>query len=1220
MRRPPRWQAPLHHGAWDRKRTLRESLTVLAGLLVLTLLAALIGPGFVDWRAYRPQIEARLSEALGVETQIGGGITLRLLPSPRISLEDVRIGNGDGAASSATAERATVELALAALARGEFRFSEAELDGASIALSLDDAGLIRLPERMGKGIPAEARLDRLRISRSALIWREAGRPPLMISPIAAEVSAVSLAGPWRFEGEVAGASLRVTTGELEEGGRLRAKAFLTGEELQVSFDGALVLPAGQGGVGAELDGTFNLSPGGAVALSGRVKGSSRQLDLAALTLDLAGGAARLEGEGQYLPGTATGSLALRARRLDVDALAAALAERPGAERALHGLPGSFDVGLDLDQLIWRGEDFSALALRGRLHDGGLSDASASLRVAGALVGASGSLAPDGASGRLNLKAEDARRVALVLARSGLDPTLADFIASLGRIDADATGSWTSERIAFQRLLVTGSSGLRLDASGELMPSRLSAKATVSGLALDTLPPGTSFAGLTRQRDIALDLTLADARFRNAPPGSARLDIHRQGDAWRLSRLAVEGFGGVSVTGQGALLAEGGEISGRVRAPRFETLTALAGPLLPESVSQALARAGDGLARFDAGFRLTRAASGETGLTAEGTAAAGKLTVDGLVDRAGKWSRATLGFDLSDRRQAFTALGLPVPLQGGPGRLALDLGKGRTVGSLAGPGLSLVVEDATGGPQISLQADGPGQILPEGPARLLPDGVLDAHARLELTNEAVKLDAISAHLGGLAASGSLTLPREGRYTGRFVIPSADLRSLLAAALGSAAPTPGSTWSTARFGRVAELADFEIAAEAGALTAFDGGVVRNARFTLRSDGDGLRVEDIAGAYGGGRVAGRLGLRRDGGLAQLNGRLDLSAIDLGELTRGAVGGKASGRIEFGGSGETPARLIAGLSGAGSLSVTGARLARFDPAAYARIIADTGEDASESETARLQDRLNAALDRDAWALGEVTLPFTLAGGLIRLQPFSFDRNGLRAEASGIVDLRALNADLRLGLKPLGALPKGWPGDAPQIGIAWRGPLTALRRESDVSALSNTVAARALAREIERVEAFEADARERAAHARRLRAEREMHENERKLGEFLKAEEERRIAEQKRAEEARRLEEERRLAEEKRAEEARRAEQVRMEQEIRRRVEAEVRARAAAERAAAQQQAPPLVLPGAPPAFYMPEAPQQAPAPPRNIAPPLAPPLQIDRVPQPLSRGTLPN
>ncbi|WP_353185092.1 AsmA family protein [Bosea sp. (in: a-proteobacteria)] len=1183
---------------------MRETLTVLAALLVLALLAALVGPGFVDWRAWRPQFETRLSEALGVETTIGGDIRLRLLPSPRITLGNLRVGE-PGEASSATVESATVELALASLARGEFRFSEARFDGATLSLVADSRGAVRLPQRRSGGLPAQASLDRLTISRSALVWRDPAAAPVTIAPVAAEVSAVSLAGPWRIEGEVAGISLRVSTGEIEEGGRLRAKAFLTGDNLQFNFDGSLRFPPQDGGVGAEADGLFNLSPGGAVALSGRVRGGSRQLDLSGLTLDLAGGAARLEGEGQYLPASGTGSLALRARRLDADALAVALAERKGFEQALRGLPGRFDVSLDLDQMIWRGEDVSALALRGKLHDEGLSEVTASLRVAGALIGASGSLGEAGATGRLTVKAEDARRVALMLGRNGLDPALADFVAGLGRIDADAAGTWNEAGLAFQRLLLAGSSGLRLEASGELTGARLAAKAAVSGLDLNGLPPGTSLAGLLGTRDIALDLSLADARFRNAPPGGGSLDIRREGESWRLSRLAVEGFGGVSVTGSGALLAEGGEISGRVRAPRFETLVALAGPLLPASAAQALARAGDGLSRLDAGFRLTRAASGETALSVQGTAAAGKLSVEGRLDRAGTWQRATLGFDLADRRQAFAALGLPAPMLGGPGRLALDLAGGRASGSLAGPGLSVVVEDGAEGPQLSLQADGPGQILPEGPARLLPDGVLDAHARLRLSEEAVGLDAITAHLGEASASGSLSLPREGRYQGRFSVPGADLRRLIGAALGQAPATAGSLWPTARFGRVAELPGMDVAVETGTLTLFDGMALQKARFALRSDADGLRLEDVAGSYGGGQVSGRLGLRRDGGLAQLNGRVDLAGVDLAGLTRGAVAGKGSGRFEFGGAGETPARLVAGLSGAGSLALAQTRLARFDPKAYERIIADTGEDASESDAARLRDRLAEALDKDSWALGEVTLPFTLAGGLIRLQPFAFERNGLRAEASGTVDLRGLTADLRLGLKPVGPLPKGWPGDAPQVGIAWRGPLSELKRESDVGALSNTVAARALAREIERVEAFEADARERAMHARRLRAEREMRENERQLNLFLKAQEEARIAEEKRQEELRRAEEQRKQAE-----------QARAEQEARRRAEAEERARAAAERAAAQpapvppqSQPGPLQLPSAPRASS-PEGTVQTP--PGQAAPALPPPFQIAPVPQP--------
>jgi hypothetical protein len=884
---------------------LRESLTVLAGLLVLALLAALIGPGFVDWRDYRPQIETRLSAALGVETSVAGGIGLRLLPSPRLTLNDVRVGGQSTTTSTVAVEQVTVELALSALARGDFRFSDARAEGATVSVVLDETGAIRLPPRTGSGLPAQTRLDRLTIRRSALIWRDLDKEPVTLAPIAAEVSALSLAGPWRVEGEVAGSSLRITTGKLEEGGRLRAKAFVTGEDAQIAFDGAFMLPATEASLGIGVEGSFTLAPGGAIGLSGMVRGGSRQLDLSGLVLDFAGGAARLEGEGQFLPASGIGSLALRARRLDADGLIAALGERAGFERALQALPGTFDIGLDLDQLIWRGEDFSGLALRGRLHGNGLSDASASVRVAGALIGASGGADGNGVAGQINIKAEDSRRVGLVLARAGLDPALADLVAGLGQIDAEAIAAWDGGRIGVQRLLVTGSSGVRLEGSGDIMADKLAAKATLHGLDLNSLPPATSFAGLVGQRDLALDLALTNARFRNAPPGSASLDLRREGATWRLSRLAIDGFGGVAVTGAGALLAEGGEISGRIRAPRFETLAALAGPLLPDLARQALARAGDGLSRLDAGFRLTRSSAGDTGVSAEGAAQAGRLAFDGKLDPAGIWNNATLRFDLADRRQAFVALGLPAPMQGGAGKLVLERAAGRLIGSLAGAGLSIVLEDdASGGSRLTIQADGPGQVLPEGPARLLPDGILDAYARLGFGADAVTLDNLVVNLDGASARGSLTLPREGAYSGKLALPAIDLRGLLVASLGGTAAGPGATWSTARFGRTAGLPDLALAIEAGSLTAADGVVMRDARLTLQADQDGLRFENLTAAYGGGQVRGRLGIRREGGLAQLSGRVNLTQIDLAGLTNGGLSGKLSGQLEAGGSGEADRR----------------------------------------------------------------------------------------------------------------------------------------------------------------------------------------------------------------------------------------------------------------------------------------------------------------------------
>lgn len=1198
---------------------MRESLTVLAGLLVLSLLAALIAPGFVDWRGYRPQIEARLTQALGVETRVAGGIGLRLLPSPRLMLSDVQVGAADGQASSARIETASVEIALGPLARRQIHLSQAIIEGATIRLVVDAAGALKLPAATGPGVPADAALDRLSLGRSVVIWSEAGRDPVTVTPVAAEASAVSLAGPWRVEGEAAGTSFRLTTGAIEPDGRLRAKFNATGEAVQFGFDGSLLLPAKGGVVGLGLDGGFTLAPGGAVSLAGRLSGGGRQLDLSGLTLDLGGGAARLEGEGHYLPAAGTGSLALRARRLDLDALLAAFGERAGFERALAGLPGAFDISLDLDQLVWRGEDFSAFGLRGKLDESGLAGASASVRVAGALVGASGAADLKGVAGRINLKAEDSRRLALVMARAGLDAALADMVAGLGRIDAEAVGAWDGGRLALERLFLTGASGLRMEGGGDVQPERFSAHLAVQGLDLNTLPPGESFAGLLGRRDLALDLTLTQARFRNVPPGSAGLDLRREGANWRLRRLSVEGFGGVSVSGSGALLPEGGEIAGRIAAPRFETLAALAGPLLPDALRQPLARAGDALARLDASFRVTRSPSGETGLALDGTAQAGKLSLTARLDGRETWRDAQLSFDLADRRLAFSAVGLPVPAQGGAGRFMLLKASDRLTGSLAGPGLSLAVEGDNRGTRLDIQAEQPGQILPEGVARLLPDGLLDAHARLGVSTDAILLDDLVANLGATRTQGALLLSREGGLTGRLALPALDLRGLLAAGLAAGPVSPGQIWSTVRFGAASSLPEFDLAIEADAVTAAEGIVWRDARLSLQGGRDGLRIEDLRAGYGGGAVTGRLSLRREGGLAQLSGRLALAGVDLAPLTGTALGGKLSGQVEVGGSGETPARLIAALGGAGSATVSGALLSRFDPSAYGRVIAATGEDASESEVERLQGRLSEALDRGAWDLGDITVPFTLAGGLARLQGVSFERNGLKAEASGALDLRALSADLRLGLKPIGRLPKDWPGDAPQIAVAWRGPLSNLKREADVGALSNTVAARALAREIERVEAFEADARERAANSRRLRAERETRENERRLADFLKAEEERRIAEEKRAEEARRLEEIRRVAEEKRAEEARRIEEARQEQEARRRAETEERARAAAARTAIQPAQPgPLILQGAP-TQTTPEQTLQ-PAQPGNPAPPLPPPFQIETVPRPLSRTGQPN
>lgn len=1230
---------------------MREALTLLAGLLVAALLAALLGPGFVDWREYRPHFEQRISAALGVETRVAGDIGLRLLPSPRLRLGEVRLGSGESGTSSASVETLTAELALAPLARGEFRLVEAEADGLTLNLAADETGAIALPARQGVGIPSETAIDRLAIRRSAVIWREPGKPARTLAPISVDVSAVALHGPWRVEGEVAGSSLRFATGAIEADGRLRTKASVTGEQTQFGFDGSLILAGAERSVRPGLEGSFTIAPGGAVSLAGRVSGDSRRLDFSGLAIDIAGGAARLEGEGSFYPAESKGNVQLKARRLDADMLGEALAQRPGYQRALQALPGPVDLALELDQIVWRGEDFSGFALRGKLDGDGLDAGSATVKIASAVLDARGALDGQGFRGSVEAKAPDARRAALALARLGVESGLADSFAALRSFDATATLDWSDERLAIGRMTARAGSGPRLEGSGAITSGRLDAKLTLNGFDLATLPPGDSLNALAGRRDLALDLTLNGLRYLSAPPGSARLALTRQGNDWRLSRLAVDGFGGVKVEGEGALLPGGGEIAGRVRAPRFAALTALAGPLLPEGFRRVLPRIEDGLAGIDTGFKLARAANGETSVVAEGSAQAGRLALNGKLDAAGQWSGGEVKLSLDDRRRAFAAFGLPRPARGGSGELSLGFGPNGPAGSLAGPGLMLVLEGAGGGARLSLQADGPDQILPDGLARLVPDGVLDASGRVSFGDEA-RLDDLVVNAGGKAARGVLTFSAENGIGGRLDLPYFALQPALTAVLGQAQPVAGSQWSPSRFQGATGLGEIKLALAAERLDLTDKIALAKARLDLAAGPDGLALDNLRGGHAGGEVSGRLTARREGGLAQINGKLGLAGLDLAMLTKGALTGKLSGDFEAGGSGESPARLIAALGGAGSISVSGAGMARFDPTAISKVIAATGDDASESETGRLQDRIGEALEKASWPLGDVTIPFIQAAGVLRVSPVSVERAGLRAEATGLVDWRAMTTDLRLNLRPLGAAPKGWPDQMPQVGVAWRGALEAPRRETDVGALSNVVAARALAREIERVEAFEADQRERAMNVRRLRAERELRENERRLAEFLKAEEERRLAEEKRAEEARKAEEARLAEEARKAELARRAEEARQAEEARRaevarkleeariaeearkaeiakrqedarraederrKTEAEERARQAAIRAAIEGRPGPMILQGAPPS-YIPGDPYVRP---RGEAPPLPPPLDIQSVPRPLSRSPLQN
>ncbi|WP_288587777.1 AsmA family protein, partial [uncultured Methylobacterium sp.] len=191
---------------------MRDILTALAGLVILILAAALVAPPFIPWEAYRGSLDAALSRSLGLEARSDGRLEIRLLPSPRLRVDHLRLAAGRDRASL-DARFVKAEIALTPLLSGEIRFTETRIGRGEVTLPTTEAGaLLPLPALAGEG--RDLAVEDLRVAQLLVTTRVAatGRTDQVYAETV-RLSAPRLAGPWRAEGRVEGVAFRLTTGE-----------------------------------------------------------------------------------------------------------------------------------------------------------------------------------------------------------------------------------------------------------------------------------------------------------------------------------------------------------------------------------------------------------------------------------------------------------------------------------------------------------------------------------------------------------------------------------------------------------------------------------------------------------------------------------------------------------------------------------------------------------------------------------------------------------------------------------------------------------------------------------------------------------------------------------------------------------------------------------------------------------------------------------------------
>jgi large subunit ribosomal protein L24 len=224
---------------------VQTTLLGLAIAFIIALMAALVGPYFIDWNQFRPQFEAEATRIIGAPVRVGGKLDARLLPAPSLQLHSVVVG-GANDLGKVRADKLDVEFSLGSLMRGEVRAAELTINGMSLDLGLDPKGRIDWPASTGAVNLGSLAIDRLNLTGRIALHDAASRGTLELSDIAFSGDVRSLAGSVRGDGNfmLSGTRypFRVSSGQGPDG---------NGTRVHLNID------PGQRALAVDLDGVLN---------------------------------------------------------------------------------------------------------------------------------------------------------------------------------------------------------------------------------------------------------------------------------------------------------------------------------------------------------------------------------------------------------------------------------------------------------------------------------------------------------------------------------------------------------------------------------------------------------------------------------------------------------------------------------------------------------------------------------------------------------------------------------------------------------------------------------------------------------------------------------------------------------------------------------------------------------------------------------------------------
>jgi large subunit ribosomal protein L24 len=1093
-----------------RNRTGADVQTTLLGFaiaLILALLAALVGPHFINWNDHRAFFEAEASRLVGLKVRIGGDIDASLLPSPSVTLRAIAVGP-TGEPSRMAARSLRIEFALGALMRGEMRAVELRLVAPRIAAGLDHDGRIDWPP-LALGTETLS-IDRFTIEDGHATLTDAGSgAELALDQLWFAGEVRSLTGPIRGKGEfVARGGLygyELSAGRHgPEGIRLKLGLKTDNEPLALDAEGVLSLERAAPG----FDGVVTLArPAGAVLATGQAVAyepwrltAKVKAQAAAATLDELSfqygpeeRGVTLAGSGEFVFGARPQLQAkLSARQVDVDRLLAtpklplrlpfpamqAFGELLGGALrpswamkhwpvklsltvdaatlgggALQGIAGelrSDGAAWTLDKLEFRAPGFTRVEARGTIHPAGRG------------LGFSGGVGVDSNNPKnlvawLTGRSAEGAQVRPWQARG--DVTLAADRIAVERLQTEIDRGAVEGSVAYT--WPAGNRPARLDANLKAEALDLDAAAGFGRSALAGL-------GLEWPREIALSLAVARARIAGieARDAAARLTLDARGLA--IERLSIADLGEVGIEARGRIAIEpspSGNVTLDLDARSLAGAISLAEQFAP-SLASPLRRLA---ARHNTATLRTTISLGGSDKANGGVVIAGRVGNLRLNVSASAGGKALALADLS--ALADTDIRLDARLEGDE----------------AAPLLALLALDRFATTdnrpaRLVLSAQGPLSRALRLEAKL-DAGAIDAGGQgaLRVASDrpaALDLDRFEGAIGGQRVHGRLAFRfgESASVDGAIETETLDLSAVIAAAVGmpvnKGAADKAASWSSEPFAWNAPGLAGRIAFQAERATLAPSLVAKKLAGAVRFGRNEIAVEDIAGELGRGQLRGRMVFenRADGLSARIKvGLTDAEAAELlGGGGRPPIAGRLALQCEFEGVGRSAAALIGSLAGNGTLTLADARLAALNPGVFGAVTRAV-ELGIPIEGNRIREFVGGVLDSGDLELTRATAAISIGTGQARLKDVMIRSAGTDVELAASADLADASLDALLTVRG----PPAGPGTArPAVLVSLKGPPAAVRRTVDTGGLTSWLTLRAVERQSVEIDAIERAAR----------------------------------------------------------------------------------------------------------------------------------------------------